>query len=630
MMRYMAWPTFVLVFFLLPSGSVRANPLSYARDVRPLLEKFCFDCHGEVKPKGAINLVQYRDDTSIYRDLKLWENISVQVSDREMPPSDRAQPTDAQREQIKSWIHGVLTALDEKKIENNPGYVVLQRLNRTEYNNTIRDLFGILSTPSDKFPIDGGGGGGFDNNADTLFVPPILLEGYLEAAGEVLDHVAESRILVAKSGILTSKRGAAKKILNQYMQRAFRRPVAAGEIDRYLRLYDHGTTDGLSHEDAVRLALKAVLVSPKFLFRQVADRKTDLPFRLNSWELASNLSYFLWSSMPDDELFALAAAGRLTEPGVLRTQVRRMLADPKSAALANNFALQWLGLQNFRSTVQPDAKRFKDFTPALAEAMLREPVLFFGELLSANVSLLELVDSRHTFVNAELARLYGLEAPTGDGFQRIELPDRTRGGVLTMAAVLAQTSYPLRTSPVLRGKWVLEEIFGTPPPPPPSEVNGLPGDEKPVGGLTLRQKLEQHRSKPACASCHSRLDPPGFGLESFDPIGRWRTEIAGVAVDATGILPGGRAFNGPAELKTLLLERKEQIMKNLTERMLSYALGRGLESYDAPAVRSIMQALKAGEFRAQTLVIEIALSYPFQYRKIPAGQRSHAQTSPLP
>ena len=319
--------------------------------------------------------------------------------------------------------------------------------------------------------------------------------------------------------------------------------------------------------------------------------------------------------MPDDELFRVTHAGTLRRPAVLEAQVRRMLGDPKARAFAENFAGQWLRVDELRTSAEPDAKVFPDYTPALRDAMLAEPVEFFHALVRENGSLLRLLDADYTYANEPLARLYGLDGVKGDAFRRVALKDRNRGGVATMGAVLALTSYPRRTSPVLRGKWILDQLLGTPPPPPPPLIKSLPRDDAPKGGLTLRQQLEKHRTKAECAGCHKRMDPLGFGLENFDAIGRWRAEIAGQAVDASGEMVSGEKFSGPAELKALLLKRKDVFARNVTEKMLAYALGRGLEYYDTPVVKQISRSVQRDGFRSGTLVAEIVKSLPFQYRR---------------
>ncbi len=613
----LGWIVGTLVWMLVGLNS-SAVATDFAKDIKPLLQSYCFDCHGEKKQKGEVDLSKFPDEAAFYRNPKLWEKVHEQIHLGEMPPKNKKQPSAEEKDQMEAWIKQALAGIDDTKIEKNPGYVVSHRLNRVEYNNTVRDMFGVTNRPADKFPSDGGGGGGFDNNAQTLFIPPILMERYLAAASEILDAAASNRIFIAQPGFFSGKRATARKIIEHHAFRAFRRPVSKDETDRYLKLYDQELALGERHEDAVKLALKGVLVSPNFLFRTVENRNTTQPFKLGDWEIATRLSYFLWSTMPDDSLFALAKSGKLSDPTVVAAQVKRMLADAKAYAMSENFTQQWLGLRTFKTSAQPDPRRFPEFTPALAEAMQQEPVKFFHSLLSDNGSLLKLIDADYTYANEELAKIYGIQGVTGSEFQRVNLTDRNRGGVLGMAAILTKTSYPLRTSPVLRGKWVLEEILGTPPPPPPPIVQSLPHDDKKTDGMTLRQRLEKHRSKPECASCHSRLDPLGFGLESFDTIGRWRTKIAGEPVDASGTLPGGRTFSGPIELKGILLERREQFIKNLTERMLSYALGRGLEFYDTPTVRKITDALAADDFKTQRLVTEVVMSYPFQHRKAPS------------
>jgi hypothetical protein len=293
----------------------------------------------------------------------------------------------------------------------------------------------------------------------------------------------------------------------------------------------------------------------------------------------------------------------------------RMLADPKARALSEQFVGQWLGIRTLGSVAAPDPRKFPEFTPALREAMVSEPTEFFAGLLREDRSLLELLDSDYAWVNADLARHYGIPGVSGQSFTRVSLPDRRRGGVTGMAAVLTQTSYPQRTSPVLRGKWLLEEVFGTPPPPPPPLVATLSPNDAKSEGLTFRQRLEKHRKDPNCAACHARLDPLGFALENFDPLGRWRTEVSGEAVDASGELPGGVVIVGPEALKKLLLERRQLFLRHLTEKMLAYALGRGVEYYDIPAVKQITETVAADGHRAPRLILEIVRSAPFRLRR---------------
>ncbi|MBI1897889.1 MAG: DUF1592 domain-containing protein [Acidobacteria bacterium] len=415
----------------------------------------------------------------------------------------------------------------------------------------------------------------------------------------------------------------ARRILSRLARRAWRRPVAPAEIDslsRFVRLAQH---EGDSFEQGIRVALQAVLVSPHFLFRIERDPDPANPRetrRLNDYEIATRLSYFLWSSMPDDELFRLAGSGQLRKPAVLAAQVRRMLADPKSRALAENFAGQWLETRNL-NFVKPDPDRFPQFDQELRDAMTAETRMFFEAIAKEDRSILEFIDGKFTFLNERLARHYGIPGVTGSEFRRVALDGVERSGVLTQASVLTVSSYPARTSPVIRGKWILENFLASPPPPPPPNAPNL--DESAVGSKgSLRQQLEQHRSNAVCASCHARMDPLGFGLENYDAIGAWRTRDGNFPIDATGTLPNGKSFSAPVELKRILRSDANEFARCLTEKMLTYALGRGLERYDKPAVNSIVRRLAAGRYRFSKLVLEIVNSVPFQMRRGDGGKTS--------
>lgn len=590
---------------------------AFARDIRPLLQKYCFGCHDDDTQKGGVNLQPYATERDVHRDPKRWETVTRLISDREMPPPNRKPkdlPAPAERDRMADWLTHSLKHIDYDLIPRDPGHKLIHRLSRLEYNHTVRDLFGVTNRPADSFPADGSGGGGFDNNASALFLPPILMEKYLRAADEVLAAAPRGRVILHEPRGWAGERWAARATLHDHAFRAFRRPVEPAELDALHGLFQRTRRTGAGYGEALRTALKAVLVSPHFLFRTERDHGVAEAYRINDWELATRLSYFLWSSMPDDALFAAARDGRLHEPDRLAAQVRRMLADPKARAFAENFASQWLQVRLLQTGTAPDPGKFPEYTPALREAAYREPVEFFAALLREDRPLTDLLDADYTWADATLARHYGLPAPAG-GWARVPLPDRRRGGVLTMAGVLTLTSYPQRTSPVLRGKWVLEEILGAPPPPPPPNAGGLPPNDGVVEGLTFRQRLEKHRSEPACAACHARMDPIGFALENFDPIGRWRDQLGGQPVDAAGELPSGEKFNGPEELRRTLSARRDEFIRNLAEKMLAYALGRGLEYYDMPAVKKITDRLAATDHRAAELILAVAGSFPFQYRR---------------
>lgn len=588
----------------------------FQADLLPQLQRHCWDCHNGRKAKGGVRLDGFTNLVSIYRNPKLWESAVRQIEERQMPPESRKiQPTEEERLVLGDGLRELLDNPAPGSIPLDPGPKIAHRLSRAEYNHTVRDLLGVNLRPADEFPADGGGGGGFDNNASTLFVPPMLLEKYLAAAEEVLAAAPAEALFRTPVTWYRSESAAAARNLREFARRAWRRPVSHDEVTRLMGFYHRIHRGGADSRTATLAAAKAVLVSPNFLFRVEADPPGPKPVPIDDHALASRLSYFLWSSMPDATLFALADAGRLSQPGVLEAQVRRMLADPKARALSEQFAGQWLGIRTLGSVAAPDPHKFPQFTPALREAMVSEPSEFFAGLLREDRSLLELLDSDYTWVNAELARHYGLPGVTGSGFTKVSLPDRRRGGVTGMAAVLTQTSYPQRTSPVLRGKWLLEEVFGTPPPPPPPLVATLPPNDEKRDGLTFRQRLEQHRKDPNCGACHARLDPLGFALENFDPIGRWRTEVSGEGVDARGELPGGEVIVGPEALKKVLLARKRLFLRHLTEKILAYALGRGVEYYDIPAVKHIVETVEADGHRAPRLVLEIVRSDPFRLRR---------------
>jgi len=586
----------------------------FRKDVLPVLETYCFSCHDDTA-KGGVNLEALSKDNAFWREPKTWEKTLNAVRDASMPPAKKEQPKPAERALVSAWLAAALDSPDPAKVASDVGRNVLHRLSRLEYNNTVRDLLGVESRPADRFPPDGGGGGGFDNNASTLFVPPILMEKYLTAATEIVAEARPELIFRIRPNETKDGHTAARENLAWHATRAFRRAVGDDELTSMVALFETLRKQGAKWDEAMRQTVRVLLVSPSFIFRTEEDRPGPVPQRVSDWELASRLSYFLWSTMPDEPLFALARDGKLSDPATLEAQVRRMLADPKARTLAENFASQWLRTRELRTSVRPATEKQPEFTPALREAMAEEPLTFFQALLRENRPLTECLDADYTFVNAELAKFYGIAGVTGDAFRRVSLADRNRGGVITMAGVLTLTSYPRRSSPVLRGKWMMEEILGSPPPPAPPMIKSLPTSDKGRNGLTFRQQLEVHRSKPECASCHKTMDQLGFGLENFSPVGSWRTEVADAPVDASGELPDGSKFTGPAELKRLLVARRDEFVRNLTERMFSYAMGRGVEQTDWLAIRQIARAVATDGYKSQRLVLEIARSMPFQFRK---------------
>jgi len=437
-----------------------------------------------------------------------------------------------------------------------------------------------------------------------LYVNAIELTGPHDADGAL---PASHRRIISARPEGEDWKPALRKILASLASRAYRRPATPEEIERLATIGLLAKKSGEPFEKGARLGLQAILVSPHFLFR-VENPK---PGPLGGYEVASRLSYFLWSSMPDPALYDLAGKGSLAKPENLVAQARRMLKDPKVAALADNFAGQWLQLRKLE-IVLPDSKLFPQFDEALKESMRAETTLFFRHIVAEDRSILEFLDATYSFLNDRLARHYGIEGVLGSEFRKVALPGGRRGGLLSQASILTVTSNPTRTSPVKRGKWVLENILGTPPPPPPPGADTLPDGEGPLTGKTLRAKMEEHRKNPTCASCHSRMDPIGFGLENFDAVGAWRDREGDDEVDATGQLPDGTPFAGPASLRAYLVSKKDQFAGALAERMLTYALGRGLTAVDRCHIEAIVKRCRASGYRFSALVEGVVLSEPFR------------------
>ena len=724
------------------NGALAGAEAAFQKDILPFVSKNCFECHGNGKAKGDILLDKFKDAQSMQKDPDVWDTVLEKLRQREMPPEDEPQPSQADVNKVMESIHSVREAINANT-PPNVGRVTARRLNKTEYNNTIRDLLGVDFKPAEDFPADDVGYG-FDNIGDVLSVSPLLLEKYLSATESILDQAivvvqplkpgkspvgalrlpatisdgeagglasveegdyiirarlgsnqagrgtiratlrvdgkevkefavkaaasdpamfettlrmkpgtqrlavaflnsaraaqpngeapalyvqslevegpfnpappkfpaVHTRLMAHKAGV--APREAAREIITRFATKAFRRPLRPGEVEKCLAFYDASQKRGEQFELGVRAGLYRVLMSPDFLFRIEMDPvgvKEGTSYAVNEHELASRLSYFLWNTMPDDELFALAAKGQLRRS--LAAQVQRMVKDPKAGSFLQNFCEQWLTLGKLE-LVSPDPVIFPAFDKNLQQAMMRESDLFFEAIAREDRSVLELLSANFTFVNEPLAKLYGIEGVTGDAFVRVKAPPH-RGGVLTMAGVLALNSNATRTSPVKRGKFILEEILNAPPPPPPPNVPPLEEGKQLTG--TLRQVMEQHRENPLCASCHQKMDPLGFAFENFDAIGAWRDkDVGGFAIDASGVLPDGKSFSGATGLKTVLDAKKDLFLRCLSNKMLTYSLGRGLEYYDRPAVEQIVTALAKNNYRFSTLVLEIVKSEPFQMR----------------
>lgn len=431
------------------------------------------------------------------------------------------------------------------------------------------------------------------------------------------DTPSRRRVFVCHPAKPAQEQDCAKRIFSNLTRRAYRRPVTDADLQAPLKFYKQGLAEG-GFENGIEMGLRAVLVSPEFLFRveqEPAGIAANTPYRISDLELASRLSFFLWSSIPDDELLDAAIRGKLKTPAVLEQQVRRMLADDRSRALVNNFAEQWLYLRNLDST-NPDMRAFPDFDDNLRQAFRQETELFFESIMREDRNVLDLLRANYTFLNERLAKHYGIPNVYGSRFRRVTFDENSeRGGLLRQGSVLTVTSYVTRTSPVIRGKWILANILGTPPPPPPPFVPALKESSGEGRVLSMRERMAEHRANPACSGCHKLMDPIGFSFENYDAVGRWRLAEDGKPIDAAGSLPDGSQFTGVAGLQKALLSRPELFVATVSEKLLTYALGRGVEYYDAPAVRKIQADARTNDFRFSSIVLGVVNSTPFQMRR---------------
>lgn len=679
------------------TGSARAAAAAmreYSRQVRPVLEEFCYDCHGGGETRGGVALDSLAPSNSpASRDV--WWRVLKNLRCNLMPPAKKPQPTRQQKEVISHWIKQAVFESDPQNPD--PGRVTLRRLNRVEYQNTIRDLLGVTFDAPGIFPPEDTGHG-FDNLADVLTLSPMLLEKYVNAAEKIMAEAvptgdgqpstAERKQRLARffpkpdPGAAAGRREYARQVLGEFARRAFRRPVDADTLDRLVALAESAYSQpDQSFEAGVAKAMVATLASPRFIFREEqalpAANARAYPL-VDEYALASRLSYFIWSSMPDETLFQLAAAGQLRKQ--LPAQLARLLADPRAEALERNFVGQWLQARDietvpiegrsvlareekFNPEKEAQRRRLRELrkmpegsltpqqkeelgrlltafrsqrpppgaelTDPLRQAMRQETESVFAYLLHENRSVLELLDSNYTFVNEPLARYYGLPNVTGLQMRLVHLPTNSpRGGILTEGTVLAVTSNPTRTSPVKRGVFILDNILGTPALPPPPNVPPL---EAAVAGVTnrppsLRETLAIHRQNPLCASCHDQMDPVGLALENFNALGQWREQEFGQPIDPSGQLITGESFANIRELKRILVERHaEDFYRTLTQKLLTYALGRSLNYYDVETVDQIVARLQRAGGKPSALFAGIVESAPFQKTR-PLTQPTTAAT----
>ena len=590
-------------------GDLHGISYEYKKHIFPTLSKYCLDCHDSQSAKGDIDLESALSRRPLVRDRSLWENVAERIRNGDMPPRDKEQPHEKERLRIRKWISNEVDLFDYSQVRV-PGYVPARRLSREEYNRTIRDLIGLDLRPADQFPMDFTGTSGFSNSANTLFLHTAHLDRYMSAAEAVIDAAQKDKSAWKK---LTDI-GNAEQFLRRFVRLAFRRPPTDKEINSYLSHYQTQKGKGKNDKEAIGTVMKVILVSPNFLLKAEELSSVGKDTIVGQYDMASRLSYFLWASAPDQELLSLADKKKLHNGKIIREQILRMLKDSRSESLGRIFASEWLSTDDVGPRIRKDPIDNPWCTETLMAAMREETSLFFHSLVMENEPIERLIDSNYTFLNAELAEYYKVPDIEGNHMRRVNINTTQRGGILGHASVLATTSFPHRTSPVLRGTWILTTLLGTPPPPPPPDV-----PEIEVGGgrraaSTLREKLEVHRDSKRCAGCHSQIDPLGFALENYSEFGRWRN-----GVDNRGELPSGARFRGPQGLKKALIDtRLDDLGKQLIRKMLSYALGRQLEYYDEAVVREIAKKLKGSGYPLKDMVIEIGLSYPFTTKRVPA------------
>ncbi len=612
-------------------AALRTTELKVHKEqIVPFIANYCTKCHGEEKKKGGVTFQYAEKNPGATSFRPLWAKAVVNIKSHDMPPDkETKQPSVQERQVFLDWVAGI-----KNLAAKDPGTFVIRRLNKIEYANTLHDLLGVDAAIARDLP-DEVFGAGYTNTFS-----PLLTEQYLSIANDALTRVlapagkpptpTQQRLFGPGPAAGQDASAAARQAAEKIARTAYRRPPTVGEVDVLMRVYTMMTGAGKAHDEAMRQVLKAILVSPQFLFI-TPDPETDnspniVP--LGDHQLAARLSYLLWATMPDAELSALADAGTLHDHVVLAKQAKRMLGDPRARALFDGFGSQWLGLDKL-SAKAFDTAKFPLMTPGLRSAMYDEARLLFNDILHENRSIKSFIDCDYTWLNGPLAAIYGLERTvSGPEMRKVQLSDANRGGILSMPGVLATSSFPNRTSPVNRGVWVLEQVLGEHVPPPPPNVPALDKqDPKKVAAMTLRQRTELHRKDAVCASCHKVLDPIGFGLENFDAIGRWRDkDDSSGPIDATGELPGDHRFSTPKELKAIIAARSDDFSKALAGKLLSYALCRQLEGYDEIITDQIAAAVAKDGYRMQTLVTAVVTSYPFTNRRQndPAGP-SHAK-----
>ena len=600
-------------------SSLEGVVFQYEKHIVAALETYCFDCHDSSSAKGDLDLEKALLEKPLVRNRLLWENVAERIRSGDMPPKKKPQPAAEERLRLRAWLRQEIDHFPYEKIRD-PGYAPARRLTREEYNRTIRDLVGLNLRPADQFPVDFSGTSGFSNSSNTLFLATAHLDRYLTAAEEVIDTVRNTpRAWAALKGD-----GGSDASLRRFARLAFRKTPGIRELEELRGHLKLARDAGQSEEDALATVLKLVLISPHFLLRVEKAGQPGLEERVAATDLASRLSYFLWASSPDEKLLAAAEGGFLGEKTGRENEIGRMLSDPRSLALGEVFAGEWLGTHNVGPRIRKDPIDNPWCTESLMKAMRDETALFIHSLIRENAPVARMINARYTFLNEELARFYRIPGVKGEAMRKVSLQTPRRGGLLGHASILATTSFPDRTSPVVRGTWILTTLLGTPPPPPPPNVPEIEGGGRGRDGVrNLREQLEVHRRSARCAGCHSRIDPLGFALENYAEFGQWRAKVAN-----RGGLPNGAQFRGPEGLKIALQEwRLDDLGTQVIRKMLAYGLGRQLEYYDEGTVRRIAAILKPSGYPMGDVIKEVAGSHPFLMRRLPLNKESAVPSS---
>ena len=597
-----------------------------------LFKAHCYSCHNAKYQESELDLESLFKRWPLVKQRQTWINVLEQTRNHVMPPKDDSELSNQDRRQMVAFLHKEINHFDYSKVDH-PGFEPSRRLTNREYQNTIRDLFNIELNVTQGMPDDLRGESGFDNSADTLFIQTLLMERYLQKAELVANHVVSEfkkdrrktgRYFRVTPTSTVSARSATEKNLRAFLPRVFRRSVSEGELKQYLQIFQSAYIKSRDFESASMAVIQTALSSPSFLIKTeaaVSDRVTQ---KIGGYDLANRLSFFIWGSMPDDELFELARQNQLSDPKIFDAQVQRMLKERRSRSLGNDFASQWFSFHYIGKQIRADPIDNPWCTDTLMESMKQESILFFHSLVRDDRPLSDLINADYTYMNEELAKHYRIRNVKGERMRKVRLNSQRRGGVLGHASVLAVTSLPGRTSPVKRGTWILTEILGTPPPPPPPGASVFDEEIEENDRLDLRAKLKLHSKQANCKTCHQQIDPLGFSLEHYDWFGRYRSRVDGRRIDSKGQMPDGKKFSGLSGLKQVIADEKmELVATNATRKLLTYALGRQLEYYDEKAVIRIVSVARKDDYRLQTIIREITKSYPFRYRR-----RSEAESHP--